>query len=114
MPRHSAGTASFLFAGGLGWKSEPDAGGFSFLVNGKPVLDFNFCMESHTWKSPDGKVEFRFRPTRVLSEDALGYFYVRLALDFVVPGHACTLGVQSKGKGSKRWFALHPYKDLLE
>jgi hypothetical protein len=78
------------------------------------VLDFNFVMEANSWKSPDGKVELRFRPTRLLQDDALGYFYVRLAPDLVVPGKPCTFGVQSKGQGSKRWFALHPYTDLLD
>jgi hypothetical protein len=71
-------------------------------------------MEAKSWKSLDGKVELRFRPTRLLQEDALGYFYVRLAPELVVPGKPCVFGVQSKGQGSKRWFGLHPYTDLAE
>lgn len=114
VPKEASGEVSFVFAGGLGWKSEPDAGGYTLLVNDKPALDFNFTMAAQSWKSPDGRIELRFRPTRLLQDDALGYFYVRLAPDLVAPGKACTFGVQSKGQGSKRWFALHPYTDLLE
>lgn len=114
VPKETAGVVSFVFAGGLGWQSEPDAGGFTFLVNDQPVLDFNFSMEAKTWKSSDGKVALQFRPTRLLPDDALGFFYVRLAPDLVARGKACRFGVQSKGQGSRRWFGLHPYTDLVE
>ncbi|MCX6923681.1 MAG: hypothetical protein NT154_10810 [Verrucomicrobia bacterium] len=114
VPQNASGPVSFVFAGGLGWKSEPDAAGYTFLVNDKPMLDFNFVMEAKSWKSPDGKVELRFRPTRLLTDDALGYFYVRLDSALLTPGKACTFGVQSKGQGSKRWFGLHPYTELVE
>jgi len=113
-PKEIRGPISFVFAGGLGWKSEPPSDGYVFLVNGHPALEFNFTMEAKTWKSADGKVQLSFRPTRLLEVDALGYFYVRLAPDLMVPGQPCVLGVQSKGQGSKRWFGLHPYTDLLD
>jgi hypothetical protein len=35
-PKQAAAEVSFVFAGGLGWKSEPESGGFTFLVNGMP------------------------------------------------------------------------------
>jgi hypothetical protein len=114
VPTEISTQIAFVFAGGLGWKSEPEAGGYVFLVNGKPALDFNFTMEAKSWSSSDGKIELRFRPTRLLPDDALGYFYVRLTPDIIVPGRPCILGVQSKGQRSKRWFGLHPYADLLD
>ena len=114
VPTETSGEVSFVFAGGLGWKSEPESDGFTFLVNDQPVLDFDFVMEAKSWRSSDGKVELRFRPTRLMQDDAFGYFYVRLAPDLVVAGKSCTFGVRSKGQGSKRWFGLHPYTDLLE
>ncbi len=113
-PAKIPGGIVFVFAGGLGWKSEPDAGGYTFLVNNQPVLDFNLTTEAKSWSSPDGQTELRFHPTRQLSLDALGYFYVRLAPGLVVPGQPCRLGVKSKGRNSKRWFGLHPYTDLVE
>jgi hypothetical protein len=112
-PASASGPVSFVFAGGLGWGSEPDAGGYTFLVNDRPVLDFDLTMEAKVWESADGKVTLRFRPTRWLPVDALGYFYVRLAPELVVGGEPCRFGVRSKGEGSKRWFGLHPYTDLL-
>jgi hypothetical protein len=113
-PAEIPGGIVFVFAGGLGWKSEPDAGGYTFLVNNQPVLDFNLTTEAKSWSSPDGQAELRFHPTRQLALDALGYFYVRLAPGLVVPGQPCRLGVKSKGRNSKRWFGLHPYTDLVE
>jgi hypothetical protein len=113
-PKTIANPVSFVFAGGLGWKREPEAAGYTFLVNGKEALDFNFTMKPSSWRSGDGRVELRFRPTRWLPDDALGYFYVTLAPELLVPGAPCLFGVQSKGQGSKRWFGLHPYTDLLE
>jgi hypothetical protein len=46
-------------------------------------------------------------------EDTAGLFYLGLPRSLVTPGQPCRLTVKSLGSGSQRWFALHPYTDVL-
>ena len=105
---------SFVFAGGLGWRSEPKTDGFEFLVNGEKKLVFDLVEEHGKWTSADGKVTLQFVLKRTLPEDRLGWFYVTLARGEFKPGEPCRFTVRSLGRGSHRWFALHPYDDLTE
>jgi hypothetical protein len=104
----------FVFAGGLGWVSQPDAGGFRLTLDGQPVLDFDLSMESKTWTSADGAVTLRFEVKRKLELDAVGFFYLTVPADRLVAGQPLRVQVTSRGDGSRRWFALHPYTDLVE
>jgi len=107
------GRVTFVFAGGLGWKTQPRTRGFSFLVNGKDVLRFDLADRYISpWKSGDGKVELRFVVKRRLGPDDLGVFYATVSRGLLPAGKPCRLGVRSLGTGSRRWFGLHPYTDV--
>jgi len=106
---------SFVFAGGLGWAEEPDGGGFDFWVNGKDVLDFDLAFEPFTWNSDDGLIELRYIPKRLEGQtNGAGFFYVTIPRYLFTAGKPCILGVTSKGNGSRRWFSLHPYTDIVD
>ena len=102
-----------MFAGALGWVSQPQTQGLAFLVNGREVIGFDVTQDRAVWESKDGKVKLLFAPRRRLPLDAAGFFYVTVAPDLLTPGKPCRLGVQSKGTGSRRWFGLNPYTDIL-
>jgi len=112
-PEHEGKSVTFVFAGGLGWRSQPKTKGFAFEVGGKEVLAFDLARTRRTWKSADGKVRMVFLPLRQLPLDTVGLFYVTVAPDLLTPGKPLRLGVVSKGKGSRRWFGLNPYTDVL-
>ena len=54
-----------------------------------------------------------FLPLRQLPLDTVGLFYITVAADLLTPGKPLRLGVVSKGRGSRRWFGLNPYTDVL-
>jgi len=105
--------ATFVFAGGLGWVSQPKTPGFTFLVNGQPALDFDVTQDRAAWKSKDGRVALLFCPMRPLPLDGVGLFYITLASDLLDRGKPCRFAVRSNGSGSRRWFGLNPYTDIL-
>jgi hypothetical protein len=102
---------TFVFAGGLGFSSEPQTEGFVLDVNGKEALRFDMPA-AERWKSADGRVELRFESRRTLSVDQFGLFHVTVSRDLLTPGQTCRLGVRSLGAGSRRWFGLNPYTDV--
>jgi len=103
--------ATFVFAGGIGWVSQPKTRGFALLVNGKEALAFDVTQDRTVWKSADGKVALHFVPMRPMPLDGIGLFYVSVAADLLTPGRPCTLAVRSNGSGSRRWFGLNAYTD---
>ncbi len=52
---------TFVFAGGLGYRSEPKTDGFVFLVNGSEQVRFDLPEQTNQWQSADGRVTMRFR-----------------------------------------------------
>jgi hypothetical protein len=106
--------ATFVWAGGVGYSDEPDAGGFTLEIDGKPAINFNLTREETSWKRPDGFATLRFVPLRMLPSDALGFFYLTIHRNELAPGQPLRLAVTCMGSGSRRWFALHPYKDLFD
>ncbi|MCY3020837.1 MAG: hypothetical protein NTW87_17610 [Planctomycetota bacterium] len=104
--------ATFIFSGGLGWKSQPKTQGFVFLVNGQEMLRFDLVDQVTTWSSADNKVKLQFWPMREIPEDQLGCFYVTLPQDLLRLGQPCRLSVRSLGKDSRRWFSIHGYTDV--
>ncbi|MFA6241358.1 MAG: sugar-binding domain-containing protein [Candidatus Hydrogenedentales bacterium] len=103
----------FVFAGGLGWYSQPATGGFALDIDGKEALRFDVCQGPGTWKDPSGKVTLDFVPWIKTNEDGAGLFYLHVPRESVTPGKQTGLAVRSLGTGSQRWFALHPYTDVL-
>ena len=115
VPReHKGKTVTFVFAGGLGWRSQPKTKGFALEVGGREALAFDLAQARTSFKSADGKVSMVFLPLRQLPLDTVGLFYVTVAAELLRPGEPLRLGVVSKGKGSRRWFGLNPYTDILD
>ena len=109
VPKKSASDRiTFVFAGGLGYSSEPKTEGFALEINGKEVLRFDLP-EPKTWQSADKRVELRFESRRTVSVDQFGLFHLTVPRDMLKPGEPCVLGVRSLGNGSQRWFGLNPY-----
>ena len=104
--------ATFVFAGGLGWQSQPKTEGFVFMVDGKEMLRFDLSPQVARWSSADGTVTLQFVCMRVLPEDRLGLFYVTISRGLLKEGRPCRLAVRSLGKGSRRWFGLNAYTDF--
>jgi hypothetical protein len=99
---------TFVFAGGLGFSSEPKTEGFVLEINGKETLRFDLP-EPTTWQSADKRVELRFDSSRTIAVDQFGLFHLTVPLDMLESGVSCRLSVRSLGTGSQRWFGLNPY-----
>ena len=107
------GAVTLVFAGGLGWISQPESGGFALSVNGEDVLHFDVCRGRGLWRDASSGVTLALAPRRSTSEDTAGLFYLGVPRERVQPGQPCLITVTSLGSGSQRWFALHPYTDVL-
>jgi len=104
---------TFVFAGGLGWISQPDVGGFALSVNGKEALRLDVTTKRNVWRNETGTITLSFVVRRNDTEDAAGLFYLSVPASCVIPGRPAKITVTSLGTGSQRWFALHPYTDIL-
>jgi beta-galactosidase len=104
--------ATFVFAGGLGYRTQPKTEGFVFLVNGQEQFRFDLADKYSKWTSPDGRASARFMVFRQLPQDQLGLLFVTLDRGLIKPGEPCRFGVRSLGDGSRRWFGLNPDADL--
>jgi len=102
---------TFVFAGALGYSSEPKTEGFVLEVNGKEALRFDMPA-AERWASADGRVELRFESRKTVSVDTFGLFHVTVSRELLTPGQPCRLGVRSLGAGSRRLFGLTPYTDV--
>jgi hypothetical protein len=105
-------TVTFVFAGGLGWVSQPKSEGFALLLNGEQSLRFDVAPQGGTWAGDGGKAKLRFIVRKNLPEDALGLFYLTVATDRIKRGEPCRIMVRSNAKDSRRWFGLNGYSDL--
>ena len=102
-----------VFAGAMGYASEPQTEGFELLVEGKERLRFDVAREPRFWETVNPRVSLLFFPTWISSVDAAGFFYLEIPRELVVPGAPCRLAVRSKGRGSRRWFALPPAPEAM-
>ncbi len=99
---------TFVFAGGLGYGSDPKTEGFVLEIAGKETLRFDLP-EPKIWHSADKRVALRFDCSRTNSVDHFGLFHVTVPRDMVKPDEPLLVGVRSLGTGSQRWFGLNPY-----
>jgi hypothetical protein len=110
LPEAVGDRVTFVFAGGLGYSSQPKTEGFALEINGREAIRFDMPAPAK-WTSADKRVELRFEPRRAVTEDQFGRFYLTIPREMLKPGAACQLGVRSLGAGSQRWFGLNPYFD---
>ena len=108
-PDWTGSEVTFVFAGGLGWVSQPKREGFALLLNGQQLLLFDVGREGQTWSGDSGKAKLRFVPRKSLPEDALGLFYLTVPTDRIRRGEPCRIMVRSNAKDSRRWFGLNSY-----
>ncbi len=104
----SADPVTFVFAGGLGFSSEPKTEGFVLEINGQEMIRFDMPAPDR-WQSDDRQVELRFVPSRTVTVDQFGLFHLTVPRKMLEPGAPCRLSVRSLGSGSQRWFGLNPY-----
>ncbi len=103
---------TFVFAGGLGYRSAPASQGFVLEINGHEALRFDVS-PIDGWQSADHRVELRFDALVYTSgADPMGLFYLKVPRDMLKLGQPCRLSVRSLGSGTGRWFGLNPYGDL--
>ena len=76
-------------------------------------LQFDLGEGNAKWTSSDQSVTVQFVVRRTPPEDQLGLFYVTLARGQFKPGDPCRFAVRSQGAGSRRWFGLNPYQDVI-
>ena len=104
-----------VFAGGLGWITEPETEGFMLEINGKPCLPFDVTREPQEWESTDGKFRLTYLPTWTSNVDSAGFFFLTARHRLLRSDNGpTTLGVRSLGKGSRRWFALDRFRDCRQ
>ena len=110
----------FLFAGALGYASQPKTDGFEFLVNDRPLLRFDLPekpdAERAVWRSSDGRSTLDFRVLAHFSDgqDFSGVFLLTVPRRAVTFGQPQKFSVRSLGEGSVRWFDLIPYRRFTE
>jgi len=103
--------ATIVFAGGLGYSSEPKSAGFALDINGREAVRFDLP-EPHEWQSDDQRITLKFTARRTISVDQFGQFALTVPRNMLKAGEPCRLTVRSLGTGSRRWFALYPYMDV--
>jgi hypothetical protein len=107
-------TVTFVFGGGLGFRSQPGGGHFSLSVNGKPGLDFSLEPDKVRWKGPSGISELHFNVLKKTAEDNVGLFFLTVPIESVELGKEAEIMVTATAHNSRRWFAVNPYKDVVE
>jgi len=103
---------TFVWAGGIGWRSQPGGGHFSLSLNGKRVLDFPFVQKTTSWRNEDRSAELRYVVRRTVGEDSLGLFFLTVPASRIGPGRSAELAVTGTAQNSQRWFAVSPYTDV--
>lgn len=98
---------TFVFAGGIGYESQPKTTGFGLIVGDAEALRFDISRTPGLWSSEH--VSLVFVPTWTSGEDAAGFFFVTVKASRIRAGEPLELGVRSSGSGSLRWFALDTF-----
>ncbi len=97
---------NFLFAGGLGWQSEPATDGFEMVLAGRQTVELDVTRHSKSWQSADGQVQLHYLVTWQSDTDSGGLFYLEVPRELLDAKDRLTIEVRSRGTGSQRWFAL--------
>ena len=106
-------TMTLCFVGGLGWKTEPETGGFRMLINGKDPIQFDVTTSPAIWSSSDKSIELIYLPTWSSSLDSGGFFFVHIQNPDKQEKTNIKISVSSLGEGSMRWFALDSEQKIM-
>jgi len=106
-------TMTLCFLGGLGWKTEPETGGFRMLINGKDPIQFDVTTSPAVWSSLDKSIELIYLPTWSSSLDSGGFFFVHILNPDDHEISNVKISVSSFGEGSMRWFALDSEQKIM-
>ncbi|MEC7861584.1 MAG: hypothetical protein VYC70_03025, partial [Verrucomicrobiota bacterium] len=106
-------TMTLCFVGGLGWKTEPETGGFRMLINGKDPIQFDVTTSPAIWSSSDKSIELIYLPTWSSSLDSGGFFFVHILNPDDQEKTNIKISVSSLGEGSMRWFALDSEQKIM-
>ena len=104
---------TLCFLGGLGWKTEPETGGFRILINGKDPIQFDVTTSPAVWSSLDKSIELIYLPTWSSSLDSGGFFFVHILNPDDHEISNVKISVSSFGEGSMRWFALDSEQKIM-
>ncbi len=105
---------TFVFAGGIGWRTQPEMGPFSLEFNGKPLLDFPWKQSDFIANSRDGLAKLRYSMFRQDNEDCFGVFFLTVPAALISPGKPVELAVSARqANDSKRFFLLNNHKDVV-
>ncbi|MDP6859405.1 MAG: hypothetical protein QF426_06250, partial [Verrucomicrobiales bacterium] len=107
-------TMTLCFLGGLGWKTEPETGGFRMLINGKDPIQFDVTTSPAIWSSSDKSIELIYLPTWSSSLDSGGFFFLHVLRPDDQEISNVKISVTSTGQGSKRWFAVDLEQKILD
>ena len=106
-------TMTLCFLGGLGWKAEPETGGFRMLINGKDPIQFDVTTSPAIWSSSDEEIELIYLPTWSSSLDSGGFFFLHVLKPDDQEKTDVKISVSSIGEGSMRWFALDSEQKIM-
>jgi len=107
------GPMSLCFVGGLGWKTEPENGGFMMSINGQDSIQFDVTTDPEIWSSSDKSIELIYLPTWSSSLDSAGFFFVHILNPDDQEKPNIKISVSSLGEGSRRWFALDSEQKIM-
>ena len=106
-------TMTLCFVGGLGWKTEPETGGFRMLINGKDPIQFDVTTSPAIWSSSNKSIELIYLPSWSSSLDSAGFFFVHILNPDDQEKTNIKISVSSLGEGSMRWFALDSEQKIM-
>lgn len=104
---------TFLFAGLLGYATQPETDGFELHANDRPVLKFDVSGPTE-WTSADGKSTLTFHVKKTVGPDCFGLFTLTVPRTTLGSRNSLKLEVRSLGEGSRRYFGLNPFRDLKD
>ncbi len=105
-------TIVLVFAGGVGWISQPATAGFQLTIAGHGSLTLDVTLEAASWESKDKRAQLHYFPTWQSNVDSGGLFYLVMPREAVKARQPVLLEATSLGSGSLRWFSVDTVKDV--
>lgn len=104
--RRQSKETCFVFAGGLGWGTQPKTEGFKVLLNGQSKLNIDVTLNTTSWLSDDKRVRLDYLVTWNSDIDSAGLFYLTVPTELINNNGQLEIEVRSLGSDSLRWFSV--------